>query len=109
MILLTLMLLIMTASSAFTAGHVVNYTQNKEDEAALYPGNSNVFVVYEDVALLEKDGITIGICRHRIIFSNDNCRTFQQLADEHGMRLVLPAYSKQYGRLVLYGYKPLTD
>ena len=107
-LILSFILIFAMATSVFSAAVAVG-PPAKEDEDALYPGKSNVFVVYEKVALFEKDGVAIGTCRRRVFFSNDQCKTFQQLADEHAMRLVLPADSKQYDRLILYGYKPFTD
>ena len=75
----------------------------KED--LIVSGEANAFVKLDMDIFYKKDGIVIGLCDKPLFRDPVNCKTFEQLASEYGMTLVIPAFNIKENKILLYGHK----
>ena len=75
----------------------------KED--IIIAGAANAFAKLDVDVFYKKDGLIIGLCDKPLFRDPVNCRTFEQLALEYGMTLVIPAFNIRENKILLYGHK----
>ena len=97
------MLLILGGLYSSAHGAAVITPPPKED--LIVSGEANAFVKLDVDIFYKKDGIVIGLCDKPLFRDPVNCKTFEQLASEYGMTLVIPAFNIRENKILLYGHR----
>ena len=99
--------LLLSSLPSICGAAVIVVPPPKED--LIVAGAANAFVVLGVDAFYTKNGVNIGLCEKPFLREARNCKTFEQLAFENGMTLVIPAFNMKENKIFLYGRKNNTE